>query len=135
MKIIMKTLKYYLGGLGLLLSSASMAQDLVPDQNPNYKVSADYYDAKKTELTANQGQTIQNTYKAYDWTTHKAEVKQARQDRRYELQKMRYSSRYRCRYNANPYYGNGYNNGYYNPYYNPYYSPLWYGAGIYSFIF
>jgi hypothetical protein len=128
----MKKLHTYLAGLGLLLSSASIAQQTNPDQNPNYKVSMDYYMANHKELTANQGQTAQQTYKAYDWTTHKAEVKQQKQDRKYELQKMRYQSRYRHSYGGNynyPYYNN------YNSLYSPYYSPIWYGAGLYSFIF
>jgi len=128
----MKKFHTYLAGLGLLLSSASFAQQTNPDQNPNYKVSMDYYMANHQELTANQGETQQQTYKAYDWTTHKAEVKQQRQDRKYELKKMRYQSRYRHSYGGNynyPYYNN------YNSLYSPYYAPIWYGAGLYSFIF
>jgi len=125
----MKKLHPYLAGLGLLLSSSAFCQQTNPDQNPNYQVSMDYYMANRQELNANQGQTVQQTYEAFDWTTHKAEVKQERKDRRYELQKMRYQSRYRCSYGTNyPYYNN-------NAFYSPYYSPFWYGAGIYSFIF
>ncbi|MBI3134147.1 MAG: hypothetical protein HYZ14_05665 [Bacteroidetes bacterium] len=128
----MKKLHPYMAGLGLLLSAGSFAQQTNPDQNPNYKVSMDYYMENRQELTANQGQTSQQTYKAYDWTTHKAEVKQQKQDRKDELQKMRYQSRYRCSYGTNPYYPKSVYN---TPYYSPYYAPLWYGAGIYSFIF
>lgn len=114
----MKKISYYIAGLGLLLSSSSMAQQTVPDQNPNYQVSMDYYMQHQKELTANQGQTVQSTYEAFDWTTYKADQKQERRDRKYEMQKMRYESRYRCNQG---YYGNPYNNNYYNPYYQPYY--------------
>jgi len=148
----MKTLKYYFAGLGFLLTSTSFGQDLVPDQNPNYKVSQDQYMAKKEELTSNQGVTAQNTYVAFDWTTHKADVKQERIDRKYELKKIRYQSRCRYGYNSGLYYGNSYGannysnfgNGYgYNNYngfngYNNYNSvnlPLWYSLGIYSLLF
>ena len=126
----MKTLHFYLAGLGFLLSAGSIAQESNPDQNPNYKVSMDYYMENRQTLTANQGQTVQQTYEAFDWTKYKADLKQERKDRHYEMKKMRYQSRYRCNY------GNPYNYNYnYNPYYSPYYSPLLYGAGIYSFIF
>jgi hypothetical protein len=113
----MKKLGYYIAGLGLLLSSSAMAQQANPDQNPNYQVSMDYYMQHHKELTAKQGQTVHHTREAYDWTTAKAEAKQERKDRRYELDKMRYQNRYRC--GTYPGYYNGYNN-----YYNPYY-PLW----------
>lgn len=124
-----------------LFSVSALAQN--PDQNPNYQVSQDKYMAKSDELTKNEGETIQQTYKAFDWTEHKAEMKQQRQDRRYELKKMRYESRYRCYsqpFCNNPY---GYNYGYYNNY-NPYgyqnqyfnaptnfYSGMLLGAGLY----
>jgi hypothetical protein len=85
------------------------------------------------DLTATQGQTAQQTYTAFDWTTHKADQKQQRIDRRYDLKQMRYQSRYFCNNRMSPFnYGS---NNYYNPYYTPYYSPFFYGAGIYSFIF
>ena len=125
----MKKAAYYIAGLGLLLSSSAMAQQAVPDQNPNYQVSMDYYMQHSKELTATQGQTVHETYEAFDWTTHKADMKQQRRDRKYELQKMRYQTRYRCSYGVYPNtYGSPYN------YYSPYNSPFWYG-GMYSFIF
>lgn len=125
----MKKLHTYFLGLGFLLSAGASAQQSNPDQNPNYQVSMDYYMQNYRTLTANEGETVQSTYTAYDWTTHKMEQKQERKDRKYELQKMRYQSRYRCSYGTSPYY---YGGGSFN---NPYYNPFWYGAGIYSFIF
>lgn len=150
----MKTiLKITLAVCGFFSLSA-FAQTQDPDQNPNYQTSQDKYIAKSDELLQNQGETIQDTYKAYDWTENKAEEKQARQDRRYELKKMRYQYRRTC--NPRPYYGhntynspygynyNGYNNGYYNNNFNPYgnqnqfnsnptnfFSGMLLGAGLY----
>ncbi len=105
---------------------AAAAQDLAPDQNPNYKVSMDKYTASQVSLQTTMNTTVQDTYKAYDWSTAKAERKAE-------------NRRYRREYYNNGYYNNGYynggynnsyyNNGYYNPYgsgynrYNPYYSP------------
>ena len=83
----MKTLNYILGSLALVMSLGTTAQELVPDQNPNYRISAEKYAEKSEELTANQGETIQETYKAYDWREAKEEAKQQRIDRRYELRK------------------------------------------------
>ena len=77
--------------------------------------SAEKYAQTSDEINATQGQTIQETYKAYDWREAKAEKQQLRQDRRYELRKLRYQTRNRCN---RRYYG--YNNGYYNNYYSPY---------------
>ena len=110
----------------MLAAFTTNAQDLVPDQNPNYMRSAEKYAQKSEELTATQSTTIQDTYEAYDWREAKAAEKQLRQDRRYELRKLRIQNRSLCypgRYYS-PYYYNqfspynyntpyGYNNGYY----------------------
>ena len=140
-------LNYLIGGLIFLSSSISFGQELLPDQNPNYQSSQDYYMENSASLTANESQTVQDTYVAYDWTTAKAERKQERRDRRYEYRRMRFEARNRCcNYNTNqgfygsPYgngYYNGYNNGYnYNmPYYNNSYAPYLFGAGLYSLFF
>lgn len=146
----MKTLKYILSGL-MIVAGLTVNAQLAPDQNPNYMRSAEKYAEKSDELTANQGETIQQTYKAYDWREFKAEQKQQRIDRRYELRKLKIENRNRCcRQGCNrsnrPYYNNGYgyyNNGcggYYNnacncnPYtgynYSPNYNGLLYGAGL-----
>lgn len=140
----MKRAGYILGGLLLLSSWGTVAQELAPNQNPNYMRSAEKYAAQAETLTASQSTTVQDTYKAYDWREAKAEDKQQRQDRRYELRKMRYETRNRCypprRYYGynNGYYGNfgypgynyngyNYNNGYFG---NPNYNSLLYGAGL-----
>ncbi len=140
----MKNAGYILGGLLLLSSLVSNAQELAPDQNPNYMNSAEKYAAQSDELTVSQSTTVQDTYKAYDWREAKAEQKQQRLDRKYELRKLRYQTRNRCctprrgyyrrnnyynGYNNNGFYNNGYyNNGYYN---NPNCGTnLLYGAGL-----
>lgn len=141
----MKRAGYILGGLMLLSSLGTVAQELAPNQNPNYMRSAEKYAAQSETLTASQSTTVQDTYKAYDWREAKAEEKQEREDRRYELRKMRIETRNRC-YPPRRNYGyyNGYNNGYYyNPGYNyngynynngyygaPNCSSLLYGAGL-----
>ncbi len=86
---------------------AANAQDLAPDQNPNYKVSMDKYTATHTALQATNNTTLQNTYKAYDWSTAKTE---RRTERRNDRREMRLFNRYN---NYNNYDYNGYNDNYY----------------------
>jgi len=116
----MKTLINSIAIFIFLLGTNVMAQN--PDQNPNYAESQAKYDEKKEELTKDHGETIQDTYEAFDWTENKLKEKNARIQRRHEIRMIRnqrrnvcYSSnRYRRHYNNN-YYNNGYNNsGYYN---------------------
>ena len=93
--------------------------NLVPDQNPDFKVSLDKYKGQQDKLMATMNTTVQDTYKAYDWYEAKQERKQQRvADRRerrlYELQN----------------YGNFYNpyNRSYDPFFIPYrYAPFYYG--------
>jgi len=88
------------------------------DQNPNHQISATKYAERSEALLKNQGQTVQDTYKAYDWTQNKIDQRQARIDRRHEL-RMAYANR--PFYSQRPYrnygnYGNqqyGYNNNNY----------------------
>ncbi|SEW37281.1 hypothetical protein [Chitinophaga arvensicola] len=66
---------------------AGQAQDaLQADQNVHYKVSRDKYLANSSYLTRDQGTTVQQTYKAYQYFEAKAEARQQRrqwrQDRR-----------------------------------------------------
>ncbi len=68
----------------LLAGYVTMAQDLAPDQNPNYKVSMDKYAATQVSLQTTNNTTIQDTYKAYDWSTAKAERKAERRNFRRE---------------------------------------------------
>lgn len=133
----MKKINYILTSLLILFTFGSVAQELAPDQNPNYRNSAEKYAQQSDELTATQSTTQQETYKAYDWREAKAEKQQLRRDRQYELRKLRYQSRNRCcnnqGWNNGNYYNNGWNNGFYNNgYYNaPTYNSLLWGAGLY----
>jgi hypothetical protein len=126
----MKKLGFILASI--LIGFTGFSQD--PDQNPNYKISAEKYAEIADEINKTQGQTIQDTYTAFDWSTYKAEKKQARIDSRLDRRKMRYQYYRPYGYNYTPYNGNnnynGYNNnGYYNtnPYSNTYY-PNYYGG-------
>ncbi len=85
----------------LLAGYVTMAQDLAPDQNPNYKVSMDKYAATQVSLQTTNNTTIQDTYKAYDWSTAKAERKAERRNFRRE----------RALFNIR---NNGWNNGWNN---------------------
>ena len=90
---------------------AAKAQELAPDQNPNYKLSETKYAAQRETLQSTMNTTVQDTYKAYDWRTAKTERRAERRE-------------YNRQYNG----FNNYNNGYYNPYYynngnSYYYSP------------
>jgi len=88
------------------------AQELAPDQNPNYKTSAEKYKTMQGELQTAMNTTVHSTYKAYDWTAAKAERKAARRNERinYRLYSQRYFDSY-------------YNNYYGRPY--PYYCRRW----------
>ncbi|WP_139134262.1 hypothetical protein [Crocinitomix algicola] len=118
----MNTIGYLLGALLIAGSLNGSAQNGTPDQNPNHERAAQRYVEQANDLTTTQSTTIQDTYKAYDWREAKAEAKQERIDRRYELRKLKYQSRY-------------YNRGYYNPYrrnYGYYNNPHWYNNGYYN---
>ena len=93
---------------------AAAAQELAPDQNPNYKVSMDKYIATYTTLQATNNTTLQNTYKAYDWSTARTERRTERHNNRRE---MRLLNRYN---NYNNYDYNGYNDSHYYNNYNNY---------------
>jgi len=112
----MKNLSVILFGFGLLFGLSSLAQGQTPDQNPNHQISADKYAQQSENLLKKQGETIQATYKAYDWTENKQAQKQARIDRNHQLRMERarfigYYTPYRqC--NLNNRYYLGYNNYY-----------------------
>ncbi len=124
----MKSIGLVLLGLGMFIGGSVQAQSQNPDQNPNHHISAEKYAQQADVLLQNQGETIQATYKAYDWTEHKAEKKQARIDRRHELRMER------ARYNPYAYYGpynyNGF--GYYS---NNTCNGILLGAGLYHLLF
>jgi hypothetical protein len=114
-------LMYSLLSVSLIANITVMvAQDdvLLPDQNPNYKVSMDKYIQQKDELTKTAGLTIQNTYKAIDDVALKIEKKAARRAARNERRLARIENR--NRYYSNRYYSN-YSNSY-QPYYTRPYS-------------
>lgn len=123
----MKTISYIASGLFMITAFSASAQDA--DQNPNWRNSAEKYATQASDLTASESTTIQDTYEAYDWREAKAEEKQERQDRRYNLRAMRIQSRYNyCRpYGYRGYHHNNWNNGYYNNgfYNNGYYNNGW----------
>lgn len=137
----MKTIGYLLSGIMLVGALTASAQTTDPDQNPNHAVAAQKYAERSAELTATQSTTVQDTYEAYDWREAKAAAKQLRQDRQFELRKLRYQSRnnrgfYRREYNNNGCYNNPntFNNGYYNNgyYNNGYYNNQNYNNGYYN---
>jgi hypothetical protein len=107
---------------------------LLPDQNPNYQKSRDKYVAESATLTKNEGQTVQQTYKAIDDVQAKKERKELASQRRQDRRMARIQSRgQRNRYYGNYDYNN-YNNGYYaNGYTNPYgfYHPQYYSNNIF----
>ena len=110
----------------LFLISANAQNDsvtLLPDQNPNFQKSRAKYMAQSVELTKNEGQTIQDTYKAIDDVQAKKDRKELALTRRHERRMARIQSRgYR---RGGHYYNNGYgynNYGYNNGYYGSPYS-------------
>lgn len=80
---------------------AANAQELSPDQNPNYKVSMEKYKAiQPTQNTMNT--TLQETYKAYDWRTARDWKKaERRADRRENRLFNNYNQQYYDPYNYN----------------------------------
>ena len=84
---------------------AANAQELSPDQNPNYKVSMEKYKAIQTAQTT-MNTTLQETYKAYDWRTSKVEKKA---ERKAERREYRLFNNYNQQY-YDPYNYNGRNN-------------------------
>lgn len=102
----MKALSIYsLLFLAFCVSIARAQQSgLVDDQNPRYAESRNHYMKAADSLTSEQGTTVQQTYKAYDWY-------QARLERREQRREWR-----RQEYMDGGYYYNNYWPGYYNPY-------------------
>jgi len=72
--------------LGALYAGTATAQQqgLAPDQNPRYKESQGKYALMADSLTSQQGTTVQNTYKAYDWYEAKLERRKQRREWRNE---------------------------------------------------
>jgi hypothetical protein len=96
---------------GLAYSAVGYAQkvDPVKDQNPRYQESRAKYIEMADSLNRDQGTTVQQTYKAYDWYEAREERRKLRRERNYQL---------------------NLNSGYY--YNSPYYYPS-IGYGNYGF--
>lgn len=71
----------------LVYSSASYAQKpaLLKDQNPRYQESRAKYIELADSLNRDQGTTVQNTYKAYDWYEAREAHRKLRRERNYQL--------------------------------------------------
>lgn len=112
--------------LGLMMCSLftyqANAQTPHPDQNPNYHVSMEKYMIQKDSLLVNLGETVHNTYKAYDWYEAKQERKALKRQYRHEerMARAKYGRSYYSDYGYN--YNYGYNN-YYRNYSNWNWSP------------
>jgi hypothetical protein len=107
MKNLIFTLVFFGSGF------STQAQELAPDQNPNYKVSMDKYAATQVNLQLTHNTTIQNTYKAYDWSTAKAERKAER--RNFRRERILFNN-YNNNWNNNGF--NSWNNNSWNNYNN-----------------
>ena len=101
---------------------AANAQELLPDQNPNYKVSMEKYSATPAALTT-MNTTLQETYKAYDWSTAKAERKAERRNFRRERALFNSYNNGWNNYNWN---NNSWNNGWNNNRWNNNCSPFFF---------
>lgn len=68
----------------LIVINYGFAQNtgLLPNQNPNYKISEEKYTRFRDSLLLNSNSTIQDTYKAYDWFEEKTERRNNRRDNR-----------------------------------------------------
>ncbi|MES2132019.1 MAG: hypothetical protein V4506_06685 [Bacteroidota bacterium] len=97
---------------------------LLPDQNPNFQKSRTKYMEQSATLTQNEGQTIQQTYKAIDDVQAKKERKELAATRRQERRMARIQSRGYRRYGG---YNNYNNSGYYGGYGNNGYNNYGYG--------
>lgn len=99
--------------LCLTVTIGASAQTLLPDQNPRYRESLQAYLFKKDSLTVNEGTTVQQTYKAYQYFEAKRERKDQRRQWRQDRRVLR-------------------NSGYtYNDYARDYSTPFSYGYPMY----
>ncbi len=127
------------------LSGFANAQVQDPDQNPNYMQSAQKYADNRDALLANQGKTVQDTYVAFDWSTFKADRRQARINNRQAVRLARANAPI---FYGRPFYGGfGFNNfgypnygfnsfGYQNNCFNPGFGTgFLLGAGTSHFLF
>lgn len=106
--------------VGSLYAGTASAQQaaLVSDQNPRYRESQDRYMKVADSVNSQQGTTVQNTYKAYDW--YEAKLERRRQNREWRHQERLYngysndfSFGFSGNYGYRPYNNYGYNFGNY----------------------
>jgi hypothetical protein len=84
----------------LAVGYAASAQELSPDQNPNYQVSMNKYQALQTNQQTAMNTTVQDTYKAYDWRNARDWKKaERRADRRENRLFNNYNQHYYDPYN------------------------------------
>jgi len=72
-------------GLAFTTSGYAQKNDLLTDQNPRYQESRAKYIEQADSLNRNQGTTVQNTYKAYDWYEAREERRKLRRERNFQL--------------------------------------------------
>ncbi|NML20032.1 hypothetical protein HHL16_04060 [Pseudoflavitalea sp. G-6-1-2] len=103
----------------ITLATTAGAQNLAPDQNPNYLVSQQKYMRMADSVNTWHSTTPQETYKAIDFLADKREARAQRKQFRRELRLER------ARWGYDSYYGNGY-------YYPTSYYGGWGGYGRYG---
>jgi hypothetical protein len=108
--------------IAITLGFAVQAQE-VADQNPNYRQSRDYYMQQKNDYVANQGTTVQETYKAIDELEEKRLLRQRRREIRVERPIRRHERRMariknRRFFNDRRYWNDYYYNDFYGHRYN-----------------
>lgn len=72
-------------GLSCTTNGYAQKTDLLKDQNPRYQESRAKYMNLADSLTRDQGTTVQNTYKAYDWYEAREERRKLRRERNFQL--------------------------------------------------
>lgn len=71
-------------GLLIMAMPAMAQQKLLPDQNPRYQESMNLYLINEDSLTAREGETVQQTYKAYQFMEAKREWREQKRQARLE---------------------------------------------------
>ncbi|TDO19277.1 hypothetical protein [Pedobacter duraquae] len=115
-----RSLFFTIAMFGLAVTASAQQGSFDPDQNPRARESAGKYSRMIDSLTSDQGATVQNTYKAYDWY-------EARDTRRQE-RRARNAAFYNSGYYQNYGYGNSlfypsFGGGYYNGFGNSFFAP------------
>lgn len=88
----MRTILIITAGLiTLALNSNAQQANLAADQNPRYEESRAKYMNMSDSLTRNQGTTVQETYKAYDWYEAREAKRKLRRETNYQSSLLDYS--------------------------------------------